>query len=101
MTTSYYEILRVTPSSSDEDVKRAYKFLAKKHHPDMHPQNRRLAELRFRAIHEAYTNLQTREKRATYNQQLRRLRARNDNSANKSLFGAFGRLFKTSQRRRG
>ncbi|MBL4805110.1 MAG: J domain-containing protein [Alphaproteobacteria bacterium] len=97
MTVSYYEILRVNPSASDEDVKRAYKHLAKKFHPDMNPRNRQVAELRFRAITEAYDHIKTREKRARYNQTLR-LHAQNDNAARKSIFEAFGEFFMPAKR---
>lgn len=79
---SYYEVLRVTPIATDEDVKEAYRSLAKKFHPDRNPHNRRIAELRLRLINEAYAHLQTDEKRQAYNQSLR-LKADNDNEGSK------------------
>ena len=75
---SYYDILGIQKNTSDEEVKRAYHALAKKFHPDRNPKNRRLAELRFRLINEAYGELSTREKRARYNRTCR-LQAQNDN----------------------
>ena len=54
---SHYDILQVTPQASDEDIKRAYRRLAMHHHPDRHPRNRKLAELRFKLITEAYASL--------------------------------------------
>lgn len=63
-TVSPYDILRVSPQAGDEDIRRAFHRLALEHHPDRHPQNRRLAELRFRLITEAYENLKTPERRA-------------------------------------
>jgi len=83
---SYYEILDISPKASDEDVKRAYLYMAKKHHPDMNPQNRRIAELRFRLISEAYMGLKTRQKRIEYNRSLR-LKAENDNKNAGGFFG--------------
>ena len=53
MTVSYYEILRVNPSASDEDVKRAYKHLAKKFHPDTNGGDE-TAQKRFAEVNEAY-----------------------------------------------
>lgn len=84
---SYYEILRISPNASDDDVKRAYHILAKKHHPDRNPHSKRLAELRFRLISEAYAGLKTREKRLKYNQTLH-MKAQNDNTGVLSQLGA-------------
>lgn len=87
---SYYEILRVSPNASDADIKRAYHTLAKKHHPDRNPHNRRLAELRFRLISEAYAGLKTGEKRLQYNQTLN-MKAQNDNAG--GFFSQLGEVF--------
>ncbi len=57
----YYEILRVHPSVSVEEIKEAYRRLAHKHHPDMGGD----AE-KFKAIHEAYSVLSDPEKRKNY-----------------------------------
>lgn len=85
---SYYDVLRVQPSASDEDIKKAYRQLAMIYHPDRNPGRRRMAELRFRAISEAYAEIRTREKRLRYNRILRqqkknhaRITAGNDNAA--------------------
>lgn len=64
---SCYELLEVSTDASDEDIKRAYRRLALKYHPDRpNTPDRKLAELRFRAINEAYANLRTPERRAQY-----------------------------------
>ena len=89
---SYYEILRVSPKASDEDVKRAYHTLAKKFHPDRNPHNRRVAELRLRLINEAYANLKTREKRNQYNNSIR-IKAGNDNTNAKGFLSQIGEIF--------
>lgn len=67
---SYYDILKVTPQSSDEDIKQAYRKLAKRCHPDRNPHNQQLAKQLFAKINEAYAHIQTQEKRETYNQGL-------------------------------
>ena len=68
---SYYDILQVSPGASDMDIRSAYYKLAKRFHPDRNPQERRLSELRFRLINEAYAHLKTPAKRTHYNQILK------------------------------
>lgn len=63
----YYKILGVDRSASDEDIKRAYRKLAKKYHPDHNPNNK-VAEEKFKEINEAYQVLSDPEKRARYDQ---------------------------------
>lgn len=96
-TQSYYEILKISPKTSDEEVKRAYHSLAKKFHPDRNQKNRRLAERNFRMINEAYAELKTREKRIAYNRLLR-LQAQNDNTS-QGFFSQIGEIFWPSQRK--
>ena len=62
----YYEILGVPRDATQEEIKKAYKKLAKKWHPDLNPQNRKEAEERFKEITEAYQVLSDPEKRAQY-----------------------------------
>lgn len=62
---NYYEILGVTKQSSSEDVKRAYRSLARKYHPDRNPGNK-LAEEKFKDINEAYEVLSDINKRSQY-----------------------------------
>lgn len=68
---SYYDILQVSPAASDRDIRSAYYKLAKRFHPDRNPQERKLSELRFRLINEAYSNLKNPAKRMRYNQILK------------------------------
>ena len=61
----YYQSLGVSKSASPEDIKRAYRKLAVRFHPDKNPGNAR-AEERFKKIGEAYEVLKDPEKRAAY-----------------------------------
>jgi DnaJ-class molecular chaperone len=69
---SYYDILQVSPAASDHDIRSAYYKLAKRFHPDRNPQERKLSELRFSLINEAYANLKNPAERMRYNQILKR-----------------------------
>ncbi|QOJ16573.1 MAG: molecular chaperone DnaJ [Phycisphaeraceae bacterium] len=66
-TRDYYEILGLEKNASAEDVKRAYRRLAMKHHPDRNPGDKE-AEARFKEASEAYEVLSDPEKRARYDQ---------------------------------
>jgi len=61
----YYEILGVARDASDDDIRKAYRQAALKHHPDRNQGNPD-AEAKFKEATEAYTVLSDREKRATY-----------------------------------
>ncbi|NLY42545.1 MAG: molecular chaperone DnaJ [Clostridiaceae bacterium] len=63
----YYEVLGVSRDASDEEIKKAYRKLAKKYHPDMNPGNKE-AEAKFKEINEAYEVLSDADKRAKYDQ---------------------------------
>jgi molecular chaperone DnaJ len=73
MTTStkdFYEILGVKESASQEEIKKAYRKLAKKYHPDANAGDPRASE-RFKEIGEAYSVLSDEEKRKQYDQMKR------------------------------
>ena len=63
----YYETLGVSKSASDDEIKKAYRRLAKKYHPDANPDNKE-AEDMFKAVGEAYDVLSDSKKRAAYDQ---------------------------------
>lgn len=50
----YYKILQVDKNANDEDLKKAYRKLAMKWHPDKNPDNKKEAESKFKKISEAY-----------------------------------------------
>jgi curved DNA-binding protein len=64
-TKDYYSSLGVGKNASDEEIKRAYRKLAMKYHPDRNP-NKKEAEERFKEINEAYAVLSDKEKRKQY-----------------------------------
>lgn len=66
----YYKILGVKQNASAEDIKKAYRNLAKKFHPDKNP-NDKNAEERFKDIQEAYDVLSDEKKRAEYDSLIR------------------------------
>jgi molecular chaperone DnaJ len=66
-TKDYYQILGVPETASAEEVKRAYRKLAKQYHPDANPGDPQAAE-RFKEIGEAYSVLSDPQKRAQYDQ---------------------------------
>lgn len=63
----YYEVLGVSKSASDDELKKAYRSLAKKYHPDLHPDDKE-AEAHFKEVNEAYEVLSDKDKRAKYDQ---------------------------------
>uniref|UniRef100_UPI00398E4331 dnaJ homolog subfamily B member 2 isoform X2 n=1 Tax=Pristiophorus japonicus TaxID=55135 RepID=UPI00398E4331 len=76
----YYNILGVPHNSSPEDIKKAYRKLALRWHPDKNPDNKEFAEKKFKEIAEAYEILSDKSKRQVY-----------DKYGNDGLIGAGGR----------
>ncbi len=63
----YYEVLGLSKGASDDEIKRAFKKMAKKYHPDLNPGNKE-AEAKFKEINEAYGVLSDAEKKSRYDQ---------------------------------
>ena len=63
----YYEVLGVQKGCSEDELKKAYRQMAKKYHPDLHPDDKE-AEAKFKEVNEAYGVLSDKEKRSRYDQ---------------------------------
>ncbi len=85
----YYEILGVNKDASQDEIKKAYRNLAKKYHPDLNPDNKE-AEQKFKEANAAYEILSDPEKRARYD---RFGHAGVDPQAGSGGFGGFSDIF--------
>ncbi|KAI5354824.1 PREDICTED: dnaJ [Prunus dulcis] len=68
MGVDYYNVLKVNRNATEDDLKKAYRRLAMKWHPDKNPNNKKEAEAKFKQISEAYEVLSDSQKRAIYDQ---------------------------------
>ena len=63
----YYEVLGIQKGASEDEIKKAYRRMAKEYHPDLHPGDKE-AEARFKEVGEAYEVLSDSQKKARYDQ---------------------------------
>ncbi|XP_054789010.1 uncharacterized protein LOC129294612 [Prosopis cineraria] len=68
MGVDYYNILKVVKNATDDDLKKSYRKLAMKWHPDKNPNNKKEAEAKFKQISDAYEVLSDPQKRMIYDQ---------------------------------
>ena len=69
----YYEVLGVSKNASDDEIKKAYKKMAIKYHPDRNPDDKE-AEAKFKEAAEAYDVLRDPQKRARWCRRIRKRR---------------------------
>jgi DnaJ-class molecular chaperone len=64
----YYEVLEVERNASEDEIKKAFRKLARLHHPDLHsePEKKKFAEVKFKEAGEAYEVLSDSERRQKY-----------------------------------
>jgi len=67
----YYKILGVSKTASQDEIKKAYRSLARKFHPDVNPEDPK-AEDKFKDINEAYQVLSDEEKRSKYDRYIQK-----------------------------
>ena len=82
----YYEVLGLSKGAGEAEIKKAYRTMAKKYHPDMNPGNAE-AEAKFKEVNEAYAVLSDADKKAQYDQYGH---AAFDQTAGGGGYGGFG-----------
>jgi len=88
----YYEVLGVSRGASPEEIKKAYRQLARKYHPDVNPGDKQ-AEEKFKEVQEAYEVLSNPETRARYDQYGHAANDTGGGFSGAGDFGGFGDIF--------
>ena len=83
MAKSYYELLDISADAKDPEIRRAYRSVLRKYHPDLHP-NQRKAAKRSRQLNAALGVLTNRAERARYDAKLKRIEKRKKRAEEKS-----------------
>ncbi|NWU67557.1 DNJB8 protein, partial [Pterocles burchelli] len=78
---NYYKVLGLSKSASQDDVKKSYRQLARKWHPDKNLSNKEKAEKKFKAVSEAYKVLSDPHQRSLYDSSVKESRSRRGRSA--------------------
>lgn len=86
----YYETLGVSKSATEAEIKKAYKRLAMKYHPDKNQDNKAEAEAKFKEVKEAYEILTDPQKKAAYDQYGHAAFEQGQGGAGAGGFGGFG-----------
>src|ERR1039457_223296 len=68
---NYYEVLEIQPEANPDEIKRSFRRLAKKYHPDHNSSRTKWAEAKMRVILKAYDTLMNETERADYDRKLR------------------------------
>jgi len=89
----YYAVLGVEKTADDKELKKAYRKLAKKYHPDANSDNKEEAEKKFKEIAEAYEVLSDDTKRKQYDN-LRTCRNRPEEHGGYYSYGGASRIFR-------
>ena len=98
--THYYDTMGVVPTATDDEVRKAYKRLAVKYHPDKNPENREESEAKFKEIGEAYSVLGDPKKREAYDSFGKaNVRGADPFELFKHFFGDQFNMFTTGQKR--
>lgn len=91
---SYYDILGVSQSASQQDIMRAYRKLVMIHHPDRAAINKlSTTQQRFHLINEAYSALKTPTRRAAYDEKLTKAQTQTLRANNDNVWSNFSRIF--------